>query len=293
MILLGETQDLKVIEFSSSGIYLAPLEAASNTPKRPSWQPEKSEKVLLPNNQVPSGIKKGDILTVFIYKDSEDRPIATTTTPLIQKDGLAVLKVVDTGKIGAFLDWGLAKDLLLPFKEQTSKVKVGDEVLVTLYIDKSERLCASMNVYKALRSDAPYSVNDHVKGTVYEPSGNFGVFVAVDNMYSAIIPKKEVFREYRAGEIIEARITDIREDGKLNLSPREKTYLQLDKDSVAIFEKLQANNGFLPYHDKSDPEEIREEFQLSKNAFKRAIGRLLKERKITIEEDGIHEVPSK
>lgn len=287
MIRLGETQDLKVIEFSNSGIYLAPL-VEEPKEKRPNWQPEKAEKVLLPNNQVPKGVKIGDILTVFIYKDSEDRLIATTIEPFIQLDGLATLEVIEVGKIGAFLNWGLAKDLLLPFKEQTRKVKVGETVLVTLYIDKSDRLCASMNVYKALRSDAPYVTNDHVTGTVYEPSGNFGVFVAVDDMYSAIIPKKEVFREYRAGEVINARVTDVREDGKLNLSTREKVHVQLSSDGEMIYEKLVENNGFLPFNDKSDAQEIKSEFCLSKNAFKRAIGHLMKEQKITIEEDGIH-----
>lgn len=287
MIRLGETQELKVIEFSNSGIYLSPL-TEEKEDNRPSWEPEKSQKVLLPNNQVPSDVKLGDILSVFIYKDSEDRPIATTITPKLQLNGLAKLKVIEVGKIGAFLDWGLAKDLLLPFKEQTKRVKTGETVLVTLYIDKSERLCATMNVYKALRSDSLYQTNEHVTGTVYEPSGNFGVFVAVDDLYSAIIPKKEVFRPYTAGEVIEARITSIREDGKLNLSTREKSYLQLDSDADFIYDKLLENNGFLPFNDSSDPEKIREEFSLSKNAFKRAIGHLLKDKKITIENDGIH-----
>ena len=287
MIRLGETQELKVIEFSNSGIYLAALDT-DKIESRPSWQPESTQKVLLPNNQVPKDIKIGDVISVFIYKDSEDRPIATTTTPLLQLDGLAKLRVIEVGKIGAFLDWGLAKDLLLPFKEQTKRVKDGETVLVTLYIDKSERLCATMNVYKALRSDSPYQKNDHVTATVYEPSGNFGVFVAVDDMYSAIIPKKEVFREYIAGETIEARVTDIREDGKLNLSTREKVYVQLNTDADLIYNKMQENDGFLPFNDSSNPDKIKTEFGLSKNAFKRAIGHLLKEKKITIEEDGIH-----
>ncbi len=287
MIRLGETQELEVIEFSNSGIYLADS-GTEKMERRPTWSPEQTQKVLLPNNQVPKDVKIGDILTVFIYKDSEDRPIATTITPLLQLNGLATLTVLEVGKIGAFLDWGLAKDLLLPFKEQTRRVKTGEQVLVTLYIDKSERLCATMNVYKALSSDSPYSTNDRVTGTVYEPSGNFGVFVAVDNLYSAIIPKKEVFREYVSGEIIEARVTDVREDGKLNLSTREKVPVQLNTDADLIYEKLIENNGFLPFNDSSDAAEIKEEFSLSKNAFKRAIGHLFKNKKITIEEDGIH-----
>ncbi|MEG1459397.1 MAG: S1-like domain-containing RNA-binding protein [Acetivibrio sp.] len=288
MIRLGETQDLIVNEHSNSGVYLISSgETEKNT--RPSWQPEKEEKVLLPNNQVPEGTKIGDVLTVFIYKDSEDRIIATLLHPTLKLHEVAILKVVEVGAIGAFLDWGLAKDLFLPFKEQTKKVQAGEEVLVTLYIDKSERLCATMNVYKALRCDAPYQTDDHVSGRVYEPSGNFGVFVAVDDQYSAIIPKKEVFREYFVGEIIEARVTDVREDGKLNLSVREKVHIQLNSDSEMIYEMLLDHDGFLPYNDKSSPEDIKEEFSLSKNAFKRGIGHLMKEKKITIEEDGIHQ----
>lgn len=287
MFKLGETQVLKVIEFSNSGIYLSSLEDKKEE-FRPSWQPEKSEKVLLPNNQVPEGIKIGDSLTVFLYKDSEDRLIATTSTPLIQLNGLATLKVIEVSSIGAFLDWGLLKDLFLPFKEQVRKVNTGEDVLVTLYIDKSERLCASMDVYKALRCDSPYQKDDSVTGTVYEPNGNFGVFIAVDNLYSAIIPKKDVFREYIAGEVITARVTDVREDGKLNLNTREKIPLQLDADGEMIYQRLTENNGFLPFHDKTDSQLIKTEFSLSKNAFKRAIGHLFKAQRITIEDDGIH-----
>ncbi|MDK2809187.1 MAG: uncharacterized protein PWP24_1924 [Clostridiales bacterium] len=286
MIRLGETQELKVIEFSNSGIYLASIEPDSNSIK-PSWKPESAQKVLLPNNQVPKGIAIGDNLRVFIYKDSEDRPIATTANPLLQLNQVAKLKVLEVGNIGAFLDWGLAKDLLLPFKEQTRRVKTGETVLVSLYIDKSERLCATMNVYKALQSDSPYQVNDIVTATVYEPSGNFGVFVAVDDMYSAIIPKKDVFREYTAGETIEARVASIREDGKLNLSTREKIPTQMNKDVVYIYEKLLENGDFLPFHDGSDPEEIRAFFSLSKGAFKRAVGNLLKNGKIELTDRGI------
>ncbi len=286
MFKLGESQTLKVIQRSSSGIYLAPLDESIQD-DRPTWEPAKIGKVLLPNNQVPKDIEINDTMEVFLYKDSEDRLIATTTTPKLTLGKVASLKVIQTGKIGAFLDWGLVKDLLLPFKEQTRNVAVGEEVLVSLYIDKSERLCATMNVYKALKSDSPYQKDDHVTGTVYEPRGNFGVFVAIDNQYSGIIPKKDVFREYSAGEVIEARVTDVREDGKLNLTTREKVHVQMDADSTLIYSCLQEAGGFLPYHDKSDPEQIKQKFNLSKNAFKRALGRLLKEGKIIQEENGI------
>ena len=274
MIELGKIQTLTVVKKCSNGVYL-------NTPDAP-----EETKVLLPNNQVPENCKLGDEISVFIYKDSEDRPIATTSTPYLTLGETAILEVVQTSKIGAFLNWGLAKDLFLPFREQTRRVKPQDKVLVALYIDKSNRLCATMNVYHYLESHSPYKKDDYVSGTVYETGGNFGVFVAVDNKYSALIPKKEAAQPLSVGDTIEARVASVREDGKLNLSLRKKAYLQLNDDGALIFEALQ-KKGFLPLHDKSDPEDIKAAFGLSKNAFKRAIGRLLKENKILIEENGI------
>ncbi len=271
---LGEKQILQVVKTTEFGVYLA----TSN---------EQNTKVLLPKKQVPQGAKIGTEIEVFIYKDSEDRLIATTTIPPLCLGQVALLKVKEVGKIGAFLDWGLAKDLLLPFKEQTAKVDTGDQVLVTLYIDKSHRLCASMKVYEYLYTDSPYKKDDHVTGIVYEISEQFGAFVAVDNRFSALISRKELVRPLKIGQQIEARVIAVKENGKLDLSIREKAYLQMDEDKLIILNKLEEANGFLPYHDKSEPEAIKKEFSLSKNGFKRAIGRLLKEEKITIEENGI------
>lgn len=274
MIELGKIQELTVVKKSSNGVYLnLPGGAEEN-------------KILLPNNQVPEGCRPGDVLSVFVYKDSEDRPIATTTTPYLTLGETAVLEVVQVAKIGAFLNWGLAKDLFLPFKEQTKRVKPQDKVLVALYIDKSDRLCATMNVYHYLESHSPYKKDDVVSGTVYETSGSFGVFVAVDNKYSALIPQKEAAQPLSVGDTVQARVSGVREDGKLNLSLRKKAYLQLDDDSALILEALK-KTGHLYLHDKSSPEEIKRVFGLSKNAFKRAVGHLLKEGKITLSEDGI------
>ena len=161
MIALGEVQILKIVKKVDFGVYLAA-------------DGEETDKVLLPMKQVPQGAKTGDELEVFIYRDSKDRLIATTRRPAIVLGGLARLRVVQTGKIGAFLDWGLEKDLLLPFKEQTKPVKEGEECLAALYIDKSGRLCATMNVYPYLRQDSTYQKDDKVTGTVYEISNNFG-----------------------------------------------------------------------------------------------------------------------
>lgn len=275
MFQLGEIQKLEIIKTTDFGVYLAPS----------LWNSE--EKVLLPKKQVPMNSKVGDHLYVFLYKDSEDRLIATTTTPPLTLGKIALLKVKEVSPIGAFLDWGLAKDLLLPFKEQTKEVEQGDSVLVSLYIDKSNRLCATMKLYEYLEADSPYQKDDKVEGYVYEYSSEFGAYVAVDNKYSALIPKKELYRIIKVGEQVSCRVANVKADGKLDLSLREKTYVQMDSDAQLIYEALENNNGFLPFNDKSDPEQIKLKFHLSKNAFKRAIGRLLKEEKIEFKDNGI------
>ena len=276
MIELGKKQKLLVVKTVDFGIYLG---EDRNAPQ--------NERVLLPSKQVPEGTKVGDEIEVFIYKDSQDRLIATTREPMLQVGQTAVLKVKQVTRIGAFLDWGLEKDLLLPFKEQTAKVKKGDEVLVALYVDKSGRLCATMKVYEKLRTDSPYKKDDHVEGIIYETSDNFGVFVAVDDCYSALIPKREAFGRLRVGDRVSARVLKVREDGKLDLSVREKAFLQMDADAAMIMKRMEEYGGKLPFNDKVDPEVIKQEFGLSKNAFKRAVGRLLKEGHIKISEKNI------
>jgi len=274
MLRLGEKQTLVVIKKVDFGVYLAE-EMGSE------------EKVLLPGKQVPAGTDIGSKIEVFIYKDSDDRPIATTNEPKIMLGDVRRLKVKDTGRIGAFMDWGLEKDVLLPFKEQTAKVKKGDDVLCALYIDKSSRLCVTMNVYRYLLNESPYSKDDKVQGTVYELSDNFGAFVAVDDIYSALIPKKELYGNVKIGDSVSARVASVKEDGRLNLSLREKAYLQMDTDAEKIYAMIEAAGGRIPFTDKASPELIREKTNMSKNEFKRAVGRLLKEEKITIKEDSI------
>jgi predicted RNA-binding protein (virulence factor B family) len=179
------------------------------------------------------------------------------------------------------------KDLLLPYKEQTSKVEEGDQVLVSLYIDKSNRLCATTKVYELLSTDSDYKKDDQVTGIVYDSIDTFGVFVAVDHKYSAMIPKNELFPSIKIGDTVTARVISVREDGKLNLSLRDKSHLQMDSDSEMVLTKLKAAGGQLPYCDNSSPEEIKAEFKLSKNAFKRAIGKLYKAGTISITDEGI------
>lgn len=243
--------------------------------------------VLLPNNQVRPGTKAGDSYRVFLYKDSEDRLIATTAEPYITLGETAVLEVKEVTKIGAFLDWGLAKDLFLPFKEQTTRLHAGDQVLVSLYVDKSCRLCATMKVYHNLTCDSGYRKGDHVKGRIYEILDSFGAFVAVDDQYSALIPHNEMTRELHVLETVDARIKEVTPEGKLTLSLQEKVKVQMGTDASLIYERLQQAGGHLPFHDKTSPEIIKREFQISKAAFKRALGRLLKEKKIELTPRGI------
>ncbi len=277
MIELGKIQTLTVQRIKDFGVYLG--ESAKD-----------EQSVLLPKKQVPSETAVGDQISVFIYKDSEDRLIATTSQPKLQVGEVALLQVKDVAKIGAFLDMGLEKDLLLPFKEQNHKVRQGEQCLVALYVDKSKRLAATMNVYSYMRADAPYKKDDRVSGTIYEINENLGAFVAVDNRYYGLIPKKELYGDFRIGEQVEARVTKVREDGKLDLSPREKAYMQMDADAQLVLKVIDEFDGVLPFNDKARPETIMREFQMSKNAFKRAVGRLLKEGRIRITEKTIERI---
>ena len=275
MIRLGEKQDLIVVKQVEFGVYLA------------SDAGEKEEKVLLPRKQVPEGPGIGDELNVFVYRDSSDRMIATTNDVKLTLGEVALLRVSQVGKIGAFLDWGLEKDLFLPFREQTRPVREGDECLAALYIDKSSRLCATMKIYPYLKKNSDYQKDDRVDGRVYEISKNFGAFVAVDDKYSGLIPMREMYGEIRVGDLVTARVTAVKEDGKLDLSIREKAYLQIEKDAQKVLELLESYDGVLPFNDKASPETIKRETQMSKNEFKRAVGNLLKAGKITITEKSI------
>lgn len=281
MIELGKKQILTVIKKVDFGVYLA------DTKGMPESAADREEKVLLPIKQVPEDTQLNDSFTVFVYRDSQDRLISTTREPALEVGGLALLTVKQVGKIGAFLDWGLEKDLFLPYKEQTRPVKPGEQCLVSLYVDKSGRLCATMKVYHYLRTDSPYHKDDKVEGLVYEISKNFGVFVAVDNCYSALIPKTEPAGSVREGERIIARVTEVKEDGKLSLSIREKAYIQMNTDAEKLLELIEKEGGRLSVGDKSAPELIREKTGMSKNEFKRAAGNLYKQRLVVIEENCI------
>ena len=275
MIKLGEIQKLQAIRPSDFGMYLSEKDNIE------------AESILLPKKQVPEGMVVGDEIDVFIYKDTEDRIIATVHLPKVTVGHAAVLEVVEVTRIGAFLDWGLQKDLLLPFKEQLGEVAKGDKCVVSVYVDKSERLCATMKVYNTLQSHPEYSQNQTVKGIVYQVKKDLGIFVAVEGTYHGLIPAKEVFGNYKVGETIEARVKKIRPDGKIELSVRRQAFQQIEVDAKKIMDELEKRQGKMPYNDSSSPAEIKSTFNMSKASFKRAVGRLLKEGAIEITPHGI------
>ena len=276
MMKLGEMQELEVAKIVNIGAYLQ------------SEDKEKTEdRVLLPIKQVPAGTKVGDKINVFIYRDSDDKIIATVKKPKITLGEIATLKVVEMSRIGAFLNWGLEKDLFLPFKEQIGDIRLNGEYMVGLYIDKSDRLCATMNLFKVLRTDSPYKVNDIVRGTVFSLKRGLGAMVAVDNKYLGLIHEGEIIKPLHSGQSVEVRVSNIKEDGKLDLSLKDAPRLQIDKDGEKILKVLIRNKGSLPLNDDSSPEEVNKILGMSKSSFKKASGRLMKRRLIIMTKNGI------
>lgn len=273
MINIGEWNELEVVKGKDFGIYLT--------------DKEKCQEVLLPAKEVPDGTHIGDILKVFIYRDSSDRIIATMTTPYITLGEMACLRCAGITKIGAFMDWGLPKDILLPFKEQKGRVEEGKDYLVRMYKDRSDRLCVSMKVYSYLSTETPYKAGDSVEGTIYEFNPQIGAFVAVDNRYSALIPMKEIHSYVSIGDRIHGRVSDVREDGKLNITIQKPIRQQIEEDSEMVYKIIESYDGVLPFNDRADKAVIEKEFGLSKNAFKRAVGRLLKQGRIEITDKNI------
>lgn len=265
---LGKTQTRKIKSISAPGAIL-------------------EGNILLPKRFVPEGAKVNDEVDVFLLRDSEDRPIATTRHPKVQVGELALLVVKDVSRQGAFLDWGLDKDLFLPFQEQMHHVKVGEKVLIYCYLDKSDRLCSTMRIKNHFSFPNHLKENDWVDGVVYANNPEIGAFVLVEQRYNGLIPADGSRGALRIGETVHARVERIKPDGKIDLSLQIRAHEQMDADSAAILQMIKANHGFLRVNDKSDPETIRMLFGLSKAQFKRCVGRLLKQGRIVFCEDGI------
>lgn len=271
---LGKMNTLEVLRFTSVGAYINAQDESSDTD------------VLLPNKYIPGDVAIGDMIDVFLYRDSEDRLIATTMKPALQVGEIGVLKVTAISEIGAYLSWGLEKDLFIPHREQVGQLGLGQRVVVRVYIDKTDRLAATMRIEKSLSTSHAYKTGDTVKGTVYKFHKEIGAFVAVDNLYMALIPIRECFGDLKAGTTVEARITKIHDDGKIDLAVRAPVATQIHDDVADLMHMLEEAGGYLPYNDKTDPEIIKEHFKMSKRAFKRALGVLLKDEKIVFEKDG-------
>lgn len=275
MIEIGKMQKLQLIRNTEIGAYLN----LKNS--------KVSDDVLLPKNEVPQELETGDEIEVFVYKDSKDKVIASVRKPKLTIGELGLLRVVETTKFGAFLDWGLQKDLLLPTKEQEYKVSKGDMCLVGLFINNRNRICATMRIYDLLSAESPYKQNDIVHGTVYRINRDIGAFVAVDNKYHGFIHNNELYGNLAIGDYIEVRVKRVREDGKLELGFRKEAYNEIESDAQKVMARLKLSGGTLPFNDNSSPDYIKAELNMSKRAFKRAIGRLLKEGAIKITEAGI------
>lgn len=268
---IGTWNELKIDRIKEIGAYLTDGE----------------EDVLLPVKQLPEKSRIGDMLRVFLYRDSKDRLIATVHEPYIEMGQLRRLRVKSVADFGAFMDWGLEKDIFLPFKEQTARVTEGAEYLVRMYEDKTGRLCVSMHLYDYMKPNTEYKKGDHVTGIVYEYKKGFGALVAIDDMYGGLIHESEIYNPVHVGDIVQARVIKVREDGKTDLSLREAAHVQMNDDAEMVYSVIESYNGVLPFTDKADGELIRKEFGLSKNAFKRAVGRLLKNQRIEITEHNI------
>lgn len=276
MYKLGKTQTLIIKRITSIGAFLG--ETIDSDDK---------DDVLIPKKYLRKNKEVGDSLEVFIYKDNQNRPIATSKKPKAEVGDLAILQVVDTTKIGAFLDWGLDKDLLLPFEEQVGQIKKYDYHLVGVYIDKSDRLTATMKVDDYFANDGKMKEDDWVDGIIYAYDSSYGAFILVEGKYNGMLHQDEITGVPKVGDSIRLRVKKVKEDGKLDLTYNNRAHVELNKDANLIYKTLSDNGGYLKVNDKSDPKLIRSVFNMSKSQFKRSIGRLYKQRKINITKDGI------
>ena len=280
MLELGRINTLTALRRTSVGIFLGD----------PVSDPEGHNDILLPNKYVPRSLKMEDTIDVFVYTDSEDRLIATNLTPAIQRGEFAPLKVVSVTSIGAFLDWGLEKDLFVPFKEQNQLMRVGRWYVVYLYVDEeTDRLVASSKINRFLvdEADEGMEVGQEVDLLAYEPT-DLGMNVIVNSQYRGLLYANELFQKVYPGDRLTGYIKNIREDGRLDVSLQQPGYQHVEPSARRILDVLQRRKGFLPLTDHSQPEAIYEMLEMSKKTFKKAIGALYRDRKIRIEPNGIY-----
>lgn len=273
MIELGSYNTLKVLRSTRIGLFLGDGEGTE---------------VLLPNKYVPEDFEIDMDLRVFCYLDSNERPIATTLNPYIVRNGYAFLEVVEVGSYGAFMDWGLEKHLLVPFREQPTRMEKGKKYMVHCYLDeKTFRLTGSGRINKYLTNEGfDLTANTEVDLLVSRRTA-LGWEVIINNTYKGLVFDSDVFRPMAIGDHLKGYIKHVREDQKIDVSLQPIGAKMLEPTAERILEILKETGGFLPLHDKSDPADIKNQLQISKKAFKKAIGVLYKERKITIGEEGI------
>lgn len=274
MINIGEYNTLSIIREAQQGLYIAD---------------EEGNEVLLPNRYVPEDYKIWDKLTVFVYLDNEERPVATTDKPYITKDNFAVLRCNQVTDFGAFLDWGLVKELFCPFKEQVVKMRVGQWYLVRCYLDQaSNRLVASSKTNQFLdNSNLTVEKFDEVDLIVSHPS-EIGLNVIVNEMHSGLIFKDDLFKQLSIGDRLKGIVKKIRPDNKLDIMLGQIGYRNIEPNAELIMGVLEANNGFVPLTDKSSPDEIKKWLEMSKKNFKKAVGNLYKQQLIEIKPDGLY-----
>jgi uncharacterized protein len=273
MVKIGKISTLEVVKFTEQGAYL------DGGPYG---------EILLPNRYVPKECKEEDELEVFIYFDSEDRIVASTDFPKVKADEFGYLKVVSVTPFGAFLDWGLPKDLLAPFREQAEKMEQDKSYLVRVYVDHTTgRIVASSKINKYLDKEEIDFFEGNEVDLIISNQTDLGFNAIINGRHLGILYFNEIFKPIKTGDKIKGFIKKIREDGKIDLSLEKQGYDKVDQVSTEILEKLKASNNYLPYSDKTDPEVIKADLAISKKTFKKAIGMLYKNKLITIEEDGI------
>jgi predicted RNA-binding protein (virulence factor B family) len=271
--LLGRVVTLPILRIGTPGAFLALV------PEDP-----RSEVILLLGSELEPGAKEGDLLSVFIHRDSEGRPLATTRTPKLTLDQVTFLEVTSRTSVGVFVDWGLPKELLVPFAEETTEMRVGERYAVGLYVDASGRLAGTMRVAELL-SEAAYPLDSWVVGEAWRKVPEVGLFVIVEKTSVGLLPKEE-HHELARGESARFRVSHVHADGKIELSLRGHAHAELAGDAERILAALR-KPGAAPIADRASPEELRARFGLSRKAWKRAVGRLLRERKVDIDDAGI------
>lgn len=272
---IGIKQVLYAVKKTNLGVFV------NDEPDKPAGS------ILVKSSELKKDLAIGDQVEAFVYLNQQNELAAVLEAPPVQRGEIGFLKVKELTRIGAFLDLGLDKDVLLPFSEQKGELKLQQEILVGLYLDKSKRLCATMDIAKTLRSDAPYKEDDIVEGMVYQVHPELGAFVAVDRKYHGLILSHDLAEPLHRGAQVRCRVAKVRPDGRMNLTLKEKPSVQTDKDAQKVLGRLILSGGYLPYHDKTPAAVIEKEFHLSKKAFKRAIGKMYKDHRILIEDKGI------